>query len=83
MASLHTLRPHISADGVYRAVGEVYEDGNTEHVAVRVGANIVEEVDGAAAVADKPKSKVKTKVETEAAIDAQPTGVADTNLIED
>jgi hypothetical protein len=42
MAHLKALRPHISADGVYRAVGEAYEDGNAEHVALRVDAGIVE-----------------------------------------
>lgn len=74
MAHLKALRPHISADGVYRAVGETYEDGNAEHVALRVDAGIVEIVEVTA------KSKASKKVE--AAAD-QPLAGEDAGLIED
>lgn len=45
MASLKALRPHISADGVYRAVDEVYEESNSEYAAIRVDMGAVERVD--------------------------------------
>jgi hypothetical protein len=64
MALLKALRPHISADGAYRAVGETYEDGNAENVTLRVDAGIVE----------LAKGKSKKKDEAEEQKDEVPAG---------
>jgi hypothetical protein len=61
MAYLKALRPHISADGVFRAVGEVYRDDDVTNVKVRVDGTICEEVD---APSDKP-AKVKKEPKAE------------------
>ncbi len=55
MAALKALRAHISADGAYRAVDEIYDESNPEYVAIRVEAGIVELA--------KAKSKKKDEVE--------------------
>ena len=89
MAHLKALRPHISADGVYRAVGESYHDENPEHVKQRVHYGIVETVE--AEVKSKSKSKTKDEDKTEAvdkqpagdSTGAQPTGTDPAGLIED
>lgn len=87
MAKVEALRPHISADGVYRAVGETYHDENPEHVKQRVHSGIVEIVEA------KVKSKSKAKDDDKAdATDDQPavetsgdqlTGTETAGLIED
>lgn len=88
MAKVEALRPHISADGVYRAVGETYHDENPEHVKQRVHSGIVEISEA------KVKSKSKAKDDddkTDATADQpaaeatgdQPTGTETAGLIED
>jgi hypothetical protein len=74
MASLKVLRPHISADGAYRAVDEVYEESNAEYVAIRVEAGIVEIA--------KAKSKKKDEAEVPAG-DVVVDAPAGETLIED
>lgn len=75
MSLLKALRPHISADGEYRAVGETYEDANAEHVALRVEAGIVELAKG--------KSKKKDEAPADETGDNQPPAGEDAGLIED
>lgn len=87
MTLLKALRQHISADGVYRAVGETYSDDNADHVKQRVHFGIVEVVEGKG----KPKSKHKDDEKADAADDQpkaetageQSTGTEAAGLIED
>ena len=81
MTVLRTLRPHISSDGVYRAVGDTYYDDNKEHVAVRVEAGIVEvETEDAP---KRGKSAAKTETKTEDQPKTEAGEVASQTLIED
>lgn len=79
MANLKALRPHLSADGVYRAVGDTYEDENVEHVKQRVHYGIVETVEAEA----KSKPKSKTKDEGKANVTDEQTTGDTAGLIED
>lgn len=82
MSLLKALRPHISADGEYRAVGETYDDANAEHVALRVEAGIVELAKGKSKKKDEAPAGDDQPPADETG-DNQPPAGEETGLIED